>query len=420
MTTTYSDLSADAALFIRDSLLDIAEKNVVFAQHAMMATLPQHNGKTVQFSRYPRVALPMVAATEGVTPTTLTEVTVETVQAVVDQWIMVTSLSDLAMITIKHPLVPIVTDLFGLAQAELVDREIQKTLMAGDSVRYALSTATVRADLTAAHVLSSTVLRRSWAALSRNGARTMGKNYSLIVDPEVSQDISSESNFLSAHELAQATAIFNNQIGEWLGFSVEVSNFIPSIVLGTTTWTVASNAGSPAGTFANGETVNVIIESVNSSTGLVEKVHAAKSTTTQTTDSITVTVPSITGFVYNVYVSNTDNSAVRANMQLVSEAVAASGTAVVSDFPTSDATARRPQEAPAATNVAIHTSYAIGKDAYGMVKLSGDNLRVLMTDGKPSDSDPAAQRKKISLKGSFKSVILNDDWYERIESASAF
>jgi hypothetical protein len=55
-----------------------------------------------------------------------------------------------------------------------------------------------------------------------------------------------------------------------------------------------------------------------------------------------------------------------------------------------------------------------------MVKLSGDNLRVLMTDGKPSDSDPAAQRKKISLKGSFKSVILNDDWYERIESASAF
>jgi N4-gp56 family major capsid protein len=386
----------------------------------MQATLPQHNGKTAQFSRYPRVALPMVAATEGVTPTSYTTISVETVQAVVDQWIMVSSFSDLSLITIKHPLVPIVSDLFGLAQAELVDREIQKTLMAGDSVRYALSTATIRADLTAAHVLTSTVLRRSWAALSRNGARTMGKNYALIVDPEVSQDISAEDKFLSAHELAQATAIFNNQIGEWLGFSVEVSNFIPSIILGTTTWTVASNAGSPAGTFANGETANVIIESVNSSTGMVERVHAAKATTLITTDSLTVTVPSITGFVYNVYVSNTNNSAARANMQLVSEAVAASGTVVVSDFPTSSDTARRPQDKPAATNVAIHTSYAIGKDAYGMVKLSGDNLRVLMTDGKPTDSDPAAQRKKISLKGSFKSVILNDDWYERIESASNF
>jgi hypothetical protein len=44
----------------------------------------------------------------------------------------------------------------------------------------------------------------------------------------------------------------------------------------------------------------------------------------------------------------------------------------------------------------------------------------MMTDGKPSDSDPAAQRRKISLKGSFKAVVLNPDWVQRIESGSAF
>jgi hypothetical protein len=55
-----------------------------------------------------------------------------------------------------------------------------------------------------------------------------------------------------------------------------------------------------------------------------------------------------------------------------------------------------------------------------MVKLSGDNLRTFITPNVPSDSDPALQRRKLSLKGSFKAVVLNGNYFERIESASAF
>ena len=51
--TAFATLSTDAVTYIRESLLTIAEKDVVFAQHAMPAELPQHNSKTVQFSRYP-------------------------------------------------------------------------------------------------------------------------------------------------------------------------------------------------------------------------------------------------------------------------------------------------------------------------------------------------------------------------------
>jgi hypothetical protein len=91
----------------------------------------------------------------------------------------------------------------------------------------------------------------------------------------------------------------------------------------------------------------------------------------------------------------------------------------VNNITSIDATALNPQAQPP-SGVKVHTSYAIGKEAYGMVKLSGDNLRVLMTDGKPTDSDPAAQRRKISLKGSFKALVLNSDWVLRIESGSAF
>jgi len=417
---TSTSLDADVSLYIRDELLDIAEKNVVFAQHALMAPLPQHNGKTCQFSRYPRLSLPQVPATEGVTPTSVA-ISVETVQAITDQWILVVEHTDLAEITIKHPVVSITTDLLGIAQAELVDREIQKVLMAGSDVVFANASAgsnTVRSNLATTDVVNSTEMRNLWAVLSRNGARRFGTNYVFICDPEVSQDISAQSDFMNAHQLGQAKQLFNNQIGSWMGFDIEVSNFIPPVTLGTAgDWTVA--AATITNSFANNDTVNVFLEAVNSSTGLVEKVYAVKVTTVTTAEGVNVTVPSTTGFVYNVYVANATNDATVANSQLFAEAQAPGTVVAVDNFTTSDASARRPQQAPS-SGVEVHTSYAIGKESYGMVKLSGDNLRVMMTDGKPSDSDPAAQRRKISLKGSFKSVVLNGDWVQRIESGSAF
>lgn len=418
---TSASLADDVSLYIRDELLDIAEKNVVFAQHALMAPLPQHSGKTCQFSRYPRLALPMVAATEGSTPASVA-VSVETVQAITDQWILIVEHTDLAELTIKHNLVTITTDLLGLAQAELVDREIQKVLMADSDVVFANAVSgsnTVRADLTTTDVVNSTEMRNLWAVLSRNGARTMGTNYVFICDPEVSQDISSTNDFMNAHQLGQAKALFNNQIGSWMGFDIEVSNFIPTVSLGASgDWTVA--AATITNSFGNGDTVNVYLEAVNNSTGLVEKVYAVKSTTVTTAEGVNVTVPSTTGFVYNVYVANVTNDATIANSQLYAEAQAPSTVVAVASFTTADASARRPQQPPA-SGVVVHTSYAIGKNSYGMVKLSGDNLRVFMTDGKTAtDSDPAVQRRKISLKGSFKAVVLNADWVQRIESGSAF
>src|SRR3990167_9952852 len=105
-TTTFSTLSADAVTYIREELLDLAEKLVVLAQHAEQVSLPQHNSKTIQFSRYPYLALPQSAATEGTTGSDTT-LSVATVTATVDQWIMTVTLSDLAQLTVKHPLVPV-------------------------------------------------------------------------------------------------------------------------------------------------------------------------------------------------------------------------------------------------------------------------------------------------------------------------
>lgn len=414
---TSATLSADMQVYMRDELLSIAEKNVVFAQYALKATIPMHNSKTIQFTRYPRLFLPDAPATEGVTPTETADLRVQTIQAVTDQWILIVSRTDLADITVKHPLISTINELMGLAQAELVDREIQKTLLASPSVSFA-NNRTSRAALTSSDTLNEIEVRKLWALLRRNGARPIGGSYVFIVDPEVAQDISNRDQFIDVHQLVNVTAVYNNMIGTFLGFFFVVSNYIPSItLLADADWTIDSDDATSGSSFTAGQVVFAKLESINEESGLVEEVSNPQSVTiTNNGDAVQITTPSTTGFRYNIYVSTTNNTSTDSALRRVATGVAPSVVTTVNAFTTSGFT---PQATPG-VGITVHTSYAIAKESYGMVSLTGDNLRVLITPNTASDSDPAAQRRKVSLKGSFKSVILNNDWLRRFESASAF
>lgn len=412
--TAFATLSSDAVTYIRESLLTIAEKDVVFAQHAMPAELPQHNSKTIQFSRYPRIPLPQTPATEGSTPDSQ-QLSVETVTAVVDQWILIVTLTDLAQLTIKHPLVPIVSNLLGLAQAELVDREIQRVLVSNASVAY-VNGRTSRASLTTADTVNSTEMRKLWKTLRRNGARFFGRLYAFICDPEVSQDIASEDQFHTAHQLKDVQALYNNVIGDWMGFMVEVSNYIPSLTLiADSSWTVGSPTGND-GSWGGSVTAYFKITAVDNEAGFETEISNALSATPTINQHVPLTMPSTTGFTYNVYVSAASTNSLDSQLFRSSTGNAPSAVVNVLGFVTSGV---NPPASPP-TGITVHTSYAIAQEAYGMVKLSGDNLRTFITPNVPSDSDPALQRRKLSLKGSFKAVVLNGNYFERLESASGF
>jgi len=415
----------DAVRYIRDELLSIAEKNVVFAQQALKVQLPQHNSKTIQFSRYPRLSLPTTPHTEGDASPTPQALSVETVTAVVDQWVMVVQLTDLAVLTIKHPLVPIVTERLGLAKAELVDREIQKVLLASDTAAFA-NGRTSRAALTTSDVMNSVEMRKAWRTLKRNGARPVSQNFLAIVDPEVSQDISADDMFHSAHELKDVTALYNNEIGEWMGFRVMVSNFVPVVdLIADASWTTAT--ATSGGSWVTGTpTLFTKITQVETDFGFEVAVSNPDSQIIAGTDdtySISFPTTPATGVTYNVYASDTDNTSTDANLRLISTGNLPSTTLDITSIITALPTAAvYPTTAPASpgTGVTVHTSYLFGKEAYGMVDLSGDNLRVLITPSGPSKSDPADLTRPLSLKGSFKAVVLNEDYLVRYESASAF
>lgn len=413
--TTFSTLSADAVTYIREELLDLAEKLTVYAQFAEQVSLPQHNSKTIQFSRYPFLALPQTAATEGTTPSD-TALSVQTVTATTDQWILTVTLTDLAVLTVKHPLVPVVNDLLGYAMSQLVDREIYKVLVSGATAVFP-GTITARGSLGSSNVLDDATLMKVSATLRSLGARsTDSSNYVLIVDPFQEQDIMNQtSTFVAAHSFKDVSALYNGEVGRWRSFRIVRSNTTPVITRLTGGSAAASGAdGSWGGTV----TVYWKITAVDNTFGYEAAIGVATSTSVTINQHLTVTVPSTAGFTYKVYVSDTDNTSTDANLHLISSGIAPGGTATALGFPAT--TAGNTPPATPASGVNVHTAFALGKQAYAMVKLSGDNMRVYVTPQTPSDSDPAAQRRKLSFKGSFKAVILNSDFLRRIETSSAF
>lgn len=70
------------------------------------------------------------------------------------------------------------------------------------------------------------------------------------------------------------------------------------------------------------------------------------------------------------------------------------------------------------TNSDVYPMLLFGKDAYGIVALAGKTaVSTYVNNPKPSDTDPLAQRGTVGWKGYNATVILQDLWMLRIETA---
>jgi hypothetical protein len=79
-------------------------------------------------------------------------------------------------------------------------------------------------------------------------------------------------------------------------------------------------------------------------------------------------------------------------------------------------TAQTPPAAPA-TGVTVYPTFIIGKHAYGQVVLSDPEFFYLTG---PDKSDRANQLRVISWKLFYGTILLNQNFFLRLESASAF
>jgi N4-gp56 family major capsid protein len=431
--TTSAALIADAVpVYIAERTLEIATKETVFDDLAEALELPEGNGKTIQATRYERLPLPSAPLVEGVTPNS-TPLTNSVVQAVVDQWGVLCTLTDVAQMTVKHPVLTIAIDRLGLNQAELRDREAQKTCMGGTNVVFG-GTAASRSALAAGDNMTGDLIRKTTATLRFAGAPKRDGRYIWVVDSFVSQDIQKEPGFIQAHVYANTKALLNAEIGDWLGGRFKESNFIPIIsrMAGAdASATNAAVAGAETG-FVGTSTVPVVVTRLDPDTGFETVISAALSASNAAAFTVDVTIAAVAvSGIYNVYVGL--ENAVVATLQEqgshITGAIGFNGDGNVRSYikagTPNDAHTMvaqgtgpvAPPVPPAAGNV--HISYAFGRQALGATKI-GPKMQATLTSPLKTDSDPLGQRRKAGYKNMLKYLILNSKFYQRHETLSAF
>ena len=428
---TSASMSPDVmAVWMKDELLERSEKDLVFWDLCEKTEMPKGSGKTVQFTRYERLPLPEAPLEEAVTPAA-TPITLSTVDAVLDQWGAVVSMSDVVVLIIKHPLVQQARELLTIQHNELVDREVQIVAMGATNVYFA-GNKTSRSSLTAGDVITTDDVRRMVARLRQNGAPTYKRGmYKGVVDPFVEMDISKDSTFQLAGVYSQVETLKDAVIGRWMGVEWSRSNNIPILTLMSATYfTAVASTGAIAGAtlFDAGSTgIRVVVTRLDPQTGAESQVTGETLITNAGAYSgaVTITAAAPTG-TYRVYSTMMNGVTGTATLQLRIKHTATSVDTiqlVKGGAPTTGSafvvTGTGPVAPPApGAAVNIHISYVMGRGYLGCTTLDG--LKTYVVPATASESDPLAQRTKAGWKQMMKALVLNPDFGVRTESASAY
>ncbi len=446
-TDVASTFSSDIVAYIAEKTLPLTRKQLVAYQFGDPLTLPKGRGTTYTATRYLRIPLPFAPLSEGVPPIGET-MTIEQVSAVAQQWGDKVTITDVAEMTIYHPLFQKATELVGLQVAETLERNTFNTLNSGTQINYVAS-AGARASLAAGDVLNPFEVTRAYSMMFNLGApRYMGDemtdtkldadaggakassnprampHYVSIIHPFVAADFRQNSAVTTAWSYSDINRLYNFEAGEWNGIRFCESNMVPF-------WTGIANTGGgmtyTAGTAGSLATNTYYIQVTGTDTqnqfeSQVYQISGAQSVT-GLNGSISVLVPSTTGYTYNIYLSTSSSMAsstlgtstagpTTGPLAGVATQIAPGTTAVI----TAAGVAQQPPAAPA-TGVTVYPTYIIGRGAYGQVMLDDVKFSYLKEADK---SDPLNQLRIVGWKCFYGTLIENQNFFMRIESTSAF
>lgn len=472
-TVLASTTTLDQEKFLAAKLLQLAHLKLVAASVCDKMQQPKGTGTTSNFIRYTRMNLPTSPLSEGVTPTAST-VSVETVTGGLDQWGDFIAITDIARLTTKHPLVAKASELLADNAQRVIDREIQIVMLAGTNVQYGDGTVTTRATITQAMALTGSnmgdiILHRVYKTMVNNGAPprsgpsnmkeyakagplagsiNAGNHYVAIAPVEITRSImrvaTASGLWQNVKTYQGAQAIYNAEVGDYLGFRWVESNFMPTFTrLGNKTAALALSGDTTAITDAGGITGLTVTRATTggslASTGVygfkvtrksltrgfeeaisMIKVITISGGTAGDNEKITFAFPSTAGYVYNLYFTDTDGTNLEANMFLVSENIAASGSVIVTDV-----TAGTEDSAPVSLRVSggdatdpdnIYPVYIVSDQALAWVGLQ--QLTTHVTGQEATKSDPLAQRSTVGYKFMAKALILDQVRLLRLELPS--
>lgn len=248
LTNQSATFAADIEAFIQEEVEPLARRQLVAYQFGRPLKLDTNRGTTYTASRYERLNLPFAPLSEGVAPSG-SAMTLAQVSATAQQWGDRVIITDVANLTIKHPLFQQACQLVSLQLPETLERNTMNTLVSATQINYVNGRAS-RAALVATDVLNPHEVNRIVGSLLDYGApRFMGderedmmleagsnrgdrspavaEHYVALIQPLVSQDMRESAAVQNAWALAQADRIYNNELGPWAGVRFCESNMVP-------------------------------------------------------------------------------------------------------------------------------------------------------------------------------------------------
>lgn len=406
MPSTSASLINDTNKYLSKRYIARAELANRFPQLCDSEPLPQGHGRTANFVRYDRPPIPMSPLSEGVTPTE-TPYTISTYTVTPDQYGLYMSVTDLGELSTKSPQMQRIVELLGDAIARVYDWTIADVLLAGSSFQYWDGSIASRAALVAGSIFRKDVFGKALVTLRNNGAPTrQGQYYVALLSPNIEADILNETagagftgySLLKAHA-GDTSPLEKGVVGEYLGFRLIRSNFLPRFTRFTNTMTVTPQ--TTLGTLATATYFwKVVRRSIQR--GFSEEMTVeGSSAVTGPTGRVDFVAPATAGFVYDVYFGSVTGDA---NLRLALQGILPSTTQSVTAVPSSGATA---PGTPAA-GLTIHPVFCVASEAIDWVPLAGSNVEGMMTPKTASDSDPLIQRRKVGSKYAAKAGVRDN------------
>ena len=448
---TSPTFAADVSNYIQKKTLELVQRQLVAYQFGERLRIPKNRGVIYTASRYDRINLPIAPLSEGIPPVGESMSLVQ-VNATAQQWGDIVTVTDVADFTIDHPLFKKAIELVAMQFSETLERNTFNTMLSGTQINY-VNTRGARASLLSTDVLNPHEINRAFGALTTLGAPQYngqleedtkieaGKpakgsmdpkgqpHYVAITHPLVAQDLRENATIVTAWQQSDINKLYNNEVGTWGALRFTTSNMVPYFIGVTApTTSPSANNGSYAantvgGSLATGSYYVQIVGAV-AQNGYEQRIGIASGAISVTgpSGSISVTTPNLgAGYTWNLYLDTVASpvhlgatSGGPNSGPLAGQAVQlASNTTCVL---TSVGAARVPPAAPTA-GVTVYPTFIFGKYAYGQVMLDDPEFSYLTGKDK---SDPLGQLKVVGWKIMYGTILLNQNFFMRIESSSAF
>lgn len=439
-TNTSSQFNADIVRYLDDKVLRLAQRHLVLRQFATKTKIPAGEGQSYTATRFERLPLPYAPLSEGVPPVGET-VAITQVTGMAVQWGDMVKVSDVANLTIKHPVFQQAIRLLGYQVPETYERNLAVQLTAGMQVNYVNARGS-RAALLGTDVLDTVTINRTYSDLDTLGAPMMlgptetdvkkdiedgprragakplaSEHYVAVVHPLVENDLRQNSTIVNAWSYSDINKLYINEVGYWAGIHFTKSNMLPS-------WTGVAAVTGTAGTSGSLATGTYYIQVTGSDANKQYESQiyqvSAGIAVTGPNGSISVTLPSTAGYTYAVYVGTSTtptNLGTTASGPVTGpyagQAVQLSpGASVVI---TGTGIAQIPPAAPA-TGVTVFPTFIFGEDAFACLELESLQWTRLTEADK---SDPLNQLRVIGWKGWDGAVLTNNQFMCRIESSAS-